>query len=409
MRILYLHQYFLTRSEIGGTRSYEFSRYLQRQGHEVTVVTAGSDQPGDKGKSRRRTIEGIEVVELNAGYKSGMKGTGLGYAKRIYHFLFFALASTINGLMLPKPDIVFATSTPLTIGIPGLIISKLRRIPLVFEVRDLWPEAPVQLGALKSPLFIKVAQWLERTIYRNSAHIVALSPGMRDGVIEANVPAANVTTIPNSSDLDLFGPTVNGSAFREKLALNGQFTCAYFGAMGLANGLGFVLDGAAELKRRQVTDVVLVLHGDGKERQMLEARCKAEGLTNVIFSNPVPEKTAVAELAAAANVCMTIYKNVPILYTCSPNKMFDSFAAGRPVLVNMPGWLQGLVEKNRAGVFVEPDNAADFADKVIFLRDNPELCAEYGKNARRIAEEKFARQKLAQQLEHIFLDVVNKD
>ena len=409
MRILYLHQYFLTRSDIGGTRSYEFSRYLKRQGHEVTIITAGSNKPDDEGKSGRRQIEGVDVIELNAGYRNSMTGTGLGYGRRIYNFLYFAIASTLKVLTEPKPDVVFATSTPLTIGIPGLIISKLRRVPLVFEVRDLWPEAPVQLGALNSPIFIKVAQWLERTIYRNSAHIVALSPGMRDGVLKAKVPESRVTTIPNASDLDLFGPSVDGTAFREKLTLNGQFTCAYFGAMGLANGLGFVVDAAAELKKRQVTDIVFVLHGEGKERQMLEARCSAEGLTNVIFSNPVAQKTAVAELAAAANVCMTIYKNVPILYTCSPNKMFDSLAAGRPVLVNMPGWLQGLVEKNRAGVFVEPDNAADFADKVIYLRDNPELCAEFGKNARRIAEEKFARHKLAQQLEQIFLEVVERD
>ncbi len=138
---------------------------------------------------------------------------------------------------------------------------------------------------------------------------------------------------------------------------------------------------------------------------MLESRCAADGLSNVVFSAPVAGKGAIAQLAAAANVCMTIYKNLPILYTCSPNKMFDSLAAGKPVLVNMPGWLQMLVEQNDAGVFVEPDNPIDFADKVLFLRDNPELCAEYGRNARRLAEEQFARQKLAQQLEQILLQV----
>ncbi len=406
MHILYLHQYFLTRSsKVGGTRSYEFARHLQRQGHKVTLLTAASDQLDTGSKMRRREIEGIEVIELRAGYADHVRGTRMSYPQRIFNFLSFALASTWASLSLPKPDVVFATSTPLTIGIPGLIISKFRRVPHVFEVRDLWPEAPVQMGALRSPLSIKAARWLERTIYRHSAHIVALSPGMRDGIVAAGVPASKVTVIPNASDLDLFSPTVDGTDYRNRLDLNGQFTCAYFGTMGEANGLNFVLDAAIELKRRQVTDVAFVLHGDGKERRMLESRCAADGLSNVVFSAPVAGKGAIAQLAAAANVCMTIYKNLPILYTCSPNKMFDSLAAGKPVLVNMPGWLQMLVEQNDAGVFVEPDNPIDFADKVLFLRDNPELCAEYGRNARRLAEEQFARQKLAQQLEQILLQV----
>ena len=400
MRVLYLYQYFATRSQVGGTRCYEFARYLQQQGHHVTIVTAARDQTAQTSKMQRQEIEGIEVVELSAGSTNYMQGTRVSYPRRIYNFLFFALSSTWAGLTLPKPDVVFASSTPLTIGIPGLIISKLRRIPLVFEVRDLWPEAPIQIGALTSPLLIKAAQWLERTIYRHSSHIVALSPGMRDGIVATGVPTSRVTVIPNASDLDLFSPTVDGSDYRKNLNLNGQFALAYFGTMGEANGLGFVLDAAAELKRRQVNDIVFILQGDGKERPMLEARCVAEGLTNVLFSEPVAKKE-VSRLASAANVCMTIFKNLPILSTNSPNKMFDSFAAGRPVLVNMPGWMQELVEQNRAGVFVEPDNPADFADKAIFLRDNPALCAEYGQNARRLAEEQFARPKLARQLEQV--------
>ena len=315
MHILYLHQYFLTRSsKVGGTRSYEFARYLQRQGHKVTIVTAASDQLDQGSKMRRREIEGIEVIELSAGYADHVQGTRMSYSRRIYNFISFALACTWLGLRLPKPDVVFATSTPLTIGIPGLIISKFRRTPHVFEVRDLWPEAPIQMGALRSPLLIKAARWLEHTIYRHSAHIVALSPGMRDGVVAAGIPERDVTVIPNSSDLDLFSPTVDGSDYRKRLDLNGQFTCAYFGTMGEANGLNFVLDAATELKHRQVSDVAFVLHGDGKERQLLESRCAAEGLSNVIFSDPVAGKEAIAQLAAAANVCMTIYKNLPVLY-----------------------------------------------------------------------------------------------
>jgi glycosyltransferase involved in cell wall biosynthesis len=309
------------------------------------------------------------------------------------------------GLSLPKADIVFASSTPLTIGIPGLIISKLRRIPFVFEVRDLWPEGPIQIGALKSPLLIMVARWLERIIYRNSAHIVALSPGIRDGIVATGVSESKVTVIPNASDLDLFSPNVDGRDYRNKLNLNGKFMCAYFGAMGKLHGLSFLLDAAAELKRRQVNDIVFVLKGDGKERQVLEARCIAEDLTNVIFSEPVA-KEEIPKFASAANVCLNLAINLPILTACSPNKMFDSLAAGRPVLVNIPGWMQELVETNRVGVFVEPDNPTNFADKVIFLHDHPELCEEYGRNARCLAERQFARQKLVAQTEQVLLNAL---
>jgi glycosyltransferase involved in cell wall biosynthesis len=405
VRILYLHQYFMTRSGVGGTRSYEFARYLQHQGHQVTIVTAASGRPARKNKTRRQEIDGIEVIEVSAGYADYLQGTRQAYSRRIYNFLAFAFVSTWVGLSLPRPDVVLATSTPLTIGIPGLAVSKIRRAPLVFEVRDLWPEAPVQMGALHSPLLIKAARWLEQTIYQHSAHIVALSPGMREGIVASGIPASKVTVVPNASDLDLFSPGVDGSGFRQRLGLNGQFACVYFGAMGAANGLGFVLDAASRLKQRNVQDIVFVLHGGGKERPMLEARCASENLTNVVFSDPVPDKSAIAQLAAAADVCMTIYKNVPVLYTCSPNKLFDSLAAGKAVLVNMPGWLQELVEQNRAGVFVEPDCPADFADKVIHLRDHPEMCAEYGKNARRLAEQQFARHKLAGQIEDILSKV----
>ena len=171
--------------------------------------------------------------------------------------------------------------------------------------------------------------------------------------------------------------------------------------MGEANGLGFVLDCAAELKRRAHDDVVFVLHGDGKERPMLEARKEAEGLDNVVFSEQNLSKKDVARLVASSDIAMTIYKNVPILYTCSPNKMFDSFAAGKPVLTNMPGWLQGLVEEHDAGVFVEPDNAQDFADKVASLAAQPERLDVMGQNSRKLAEEMFARDKLTRDLERV--------
>lgn len=395
MRIMYLHQYFITRSGIGGTRSYEFARYMVNQGHEVVMVTAAD---ASSAAVNRRQIDGIEVVEVQAGYLDYMRATGMRYVARIRSFFQFAFASSRVVRKLERPDIVFATSPPLTIGIPAMVASKHHKVPLVFEVRDLWPEAAIQMQALRNPAAIAVARKLERSIYRRSAHVVALSPGMRDGVIAAGVPPDRVTVIPNASDLELFSPEMNGEEFRARLNLNGQFVCTYFGTMGEANDLTPVIEAARLLKERGEKGIVFVLHGKGKRRAELESLCRLHNLANVVFSDPIPDKNAIARLAAASNVCMTIYKNVPILYTCSPNKLFDTFAAGRPAIVNSPGWLKELVEQNEAGLYVRPDDAEHLAEQVIFLRDHPELVAEYGRNARRLAEESFDRNKLAAQL-----------
>ena len=407
MRILYLHQYFVTRAGVGGTRSYEFARYLVNQGHEVVMIAAADESSGrGSGLVNHRDVDGIELIEVRAGHNDYLRGTSMGYLARIRSFFQFALASSRVALRLPRPDVVFATSTPLTIGIPALAASWRHNAPLVFEVRDLWPEAPIQLGALRSLMGIELARWLERTIYRNAAHVIALSPGMRDGVVGAGAPADRVSVIPNAADLDLFSPAVDGLEFRARLGVNGQFVCSYFGAMGEANDLNPVVEAARLLEESGERGIVFVLHGGGKRRAELEAFCRRHKLTNVIFSDPIPDKHAIARLAAASDVCMTIYKNVPILYTCSPNKLFDTFAAGRPAIVNSPGWLKDLVERNEAGFYVRPDDAEHLSERVVFLRDHPELVRAYGRNARRLAEESFDRNRLAGQLLSVLEQVV---
>jgi glycosyltransferase involved in cell wall biosynthesis len=325
------------------------------QGHEVVMVAAASESSRGAGAVNQRQVDGIEVIEVRAGHHDYLRGTSMGYLKRIRSFLQFAIASTRVVLSVARPDIVFATSTPLTIGIPALAASKRHKVPLVFEVRDLWPEAPIQLGALRSIFAIALARWFERTIYRNSAHVVALSPGIRDGIVKTGTPSELVSMIPNAADLELFSPDVDGEECRARLGLNGQFVCSYFGAMGEANDLNPVVEAARLLKERGELGIVFVLHGIGKRRAELESFCRRHVLANVVFSDPIPDKHAIARLAAASDACMTIYKNVPILYTCSPNKLFDTFAAGRPAIVNSPGWLRELVEDNEAGLYVRPD------------------------------------------------------
>jgi glycosyltransferase involved in cell wall biosynthesis len=377
MRILYLHQFFITRAGVGGTRSYEFARRFAARGHAVRMVTAGGGS---------RSVDGIEVVGVPGGYADYVGATSTGYPRRMMAFAAFALSATAAALRAPRPDVIYASSPPLTIALPALAAAARWRAPLVFEVRDLWPEAPIQMGALRNPLLRRLARALERLVYRRSARIIALSPGIRAGIVAGGAPPGRVELVPNASDLELFSPGLDREAERRRLGLGDGLVCSYFGTMGEANDLGQVVE-AAPL----VDDVTFVLLGDGKRRRELESRAPS----NVRFLDPEPDKASVARLAAASDACLTIFKDVPVLATNSPNKLFDTFAAGRPAIVNTEGWMRDLVERNEAGVFVRPGDARDLAEKVAWLRDNPGEAQRMGRNARALAEREFDRDALA--------------
>jgi glycosyltransferase involved in cell wall biosynthesis len=365
MQILYLHQFFITRAGVGGTRSYEFARRFVASGHGVRMVTAGS------GRSR---VDGIDVVGVPGAYSDYMSATATPDRQRMRAFGLFAAGATAAALRGPRPDVIYATSPPLTIALPALAAAARWRAPLVFEVRDLWPEAPIQMGALTDPRVQGWARSLERTTYRRARRVIALSPGIRDGVIAAGTPAGKVELVPNAADLDLFRPAPPPA----------EFAVSYFGTMGEANDLTLAIEAA-----RLLPDMPFVLMGDGKRRAELERSAPP----NVSFPGPAARKEDVAALAARSGACLTFFKDVPVLATNSPNKLFDTFAAGRPAIVNMDGWMRQLVEDNDAGMYVR--SAGDLAQKLAWLRAHPEEVDRMGRNARALAEREFDRDKLA--------------
>ncbi len=365
MQILYLHQFFITRAGVGGTRSYEFARRFVASGHRVRMVTAG------EGAS---TVDGIDVVGVPGAYSDYMSATASTDRDRMVAFGRFAAGATAAALRGPRPDVIYATSPPLTIAAPALAAVARWRAPLVFEVRDLWPEAPIQMGALSNPRLQRQARSLERQAYQRARRVIALSPGIRDGVIGAGVPAGKVVLVPNASDLDLFRPSPPPE----------RFLVSYFGTMGEANDLTLAIEAA-----RLLPDMPFVLMGDGKRRAELERSAPP----NVEFPGPASSKEEVAALAARSGACLTFFKDVPVLATNSPNKLFDTFAAGRPAIVNMDGWMRQLVEDNDAGLYVR--DAADLVQKLAWLRAHPEEVSRMGRNGRDLAEREFDRDLLA--------------
>lgn len=410
MHVLYIHQYFASRKGRTGTRSYEFGRHLVSQGHDVTMITSGlanAEFPVSKGRSHAEyEIDGIDVVSVAAAYNDPHVGTGLNGWQRMRQFYQFARVASQVGKGRAAPDVVFATHTPLTVGLAGMSLGRHFRVPFVFEVRDLWPEALVNVGALTNPLAIWWLKRMARKIYRQADHIVALSPGMKEGIVRTGIASEKVTVIPNASDLDLFRPDLDGAAARRRLGLGDRFAAVYFGAMGLANGLDYVVEAGRILAERGQDHIVLVLHGGGGKRDELEVLTKRYGLKNVVFSSLVPDKEEVARIVAGCDACLTIYRAAKE-HTWSPNKMFDALAAGKPVLINVGGWLGQTIESNKCGRCLPADRPEALADTLVELAANDALCQEMGHNARALAEREFDRHLLATRLENVLMQAVN--
>jgi glycosyltransferase involved in cell wall biosynthesis len=399
MKILYVHQYFCTRAGRSGTRSYEFARWLVRQGHRVTMLTSDSDLSDiripEGQRLARFEVEGIEVVAVHVPYSQQLGSLG-----RIESFLRFMFWSTWAACRLPRHDVVIATSTPLTVGVPGLAVSRLRRVPLVFEVRDLWPEAPIQMGVIRNRVLIAFLRAFERTVYRASKRIIALSPGMRDGVVAAGTPPRKIATIPNCSDLDLFQPGEAPAALLERFGLAGCFVVGYAGSMGEANDVEVLLDAAQRLQ--SCTDIRFLLVGQGKQAEALRARAASLGLDNIVFGGSL-QRQEVAEVLKAFDVSLVLFKNLPVLATNSPNKLFDALAAGCPVIVNSDGWTRELVETHCVGRFAIPGSGASVADEIRWLHDHAPERRNMARNARQLAEARFDRLKLVREFEAVLL------
>lgn len=402
MHVAYIHQHFSTKRGFTGTRSYEMSQRLIGRGHRVTMIcgaTAGSDvalqatQPVTD-----LDVDGIQVKCIRQQYANRM-----GFYQRLRAFGGFAKAATKVVAQLDA-DLVFATSTPLSVGIPGMKGARQLGVPFVFEVRDLWPDVPIAIGVLKNPLLIWYARRLERQIYRAAEHIIALSPGMREGIAATGYPTDRIDLIPNGCDLDLFQPSdepLNDARFGGEK----EFRLVFTGAHGLANGLDAVLDAATVLKRRNVTGIRFVFIGDGGQKPRLMERSRQEGLEQLVcWVSPIP-KQELARILPRLDVGLMILRNLPAFYYgTSPNKFFDYIASGLPVLNNYPGWLADLIRSNDIGRAVPPDDAEAFSDAVLWMRDHPDELKVMEPRARALAEREFGRPALSDQ----FVDVLER-
>ncbi|WP_144213722.1 glycosyltransferase family 4 protein [Shewanella donghaensis] len=407
MKVLYLHQYFATPNSNAGTRSYEMAKRLVNQGNEVTFVTSSaylSEEYDFTTGWNDIEIEGIKLNVLHLSYSNRDS-----FVKRIFKFLQFSALSTIKALSV-KADVVFATSTPLTIAIPGLFYSKIKKTPMVFEVRDLWPELPIAVGAIKNPVIIKMAQWLEKYTYRNSTKIVGLSPGMCDGVTRHGINPENVVLATNSCDVELFNVDADvGIQYIQKSLpfLNGRKLVVYTGTFGLINNVGYLVDLALAMKTTN-QNICFVAIGDGMEKTSIIQKAKDAGVLddNLYFLDPVP-KTEIVSLLSAADLSMSLFGDVEAMWHNSANKLFDALASSTPVAINYGGWQSEFINEHHCGLVLDPRQHQQSANQISDFLNNSETVEQAKLKCSYLAQNVYSRDIMATRIESALLGAVN--
>lgn len=397
MKVLVLHQYFLGKEDPGGSRFNQFVKYWEEMGHEITVVAGtvhyatGKKEERYKGKwvVKEPYSSNVEVVRtyVSEAYNKSFIG-------RLWGYFSFTISSLWAILFhVKKHDVMVVTSPPLFVGVTGVLTKWLKRTPLVFEIRDLWPESAIDTGVLTNPLIIKMAYFVEKLSYKFSNKINVLTPAFKQKLIEnKGINEKKIIFVPNGADLDIFEPGPRDNWVREQYGLKDQFVVTYMGAHGVANHLESLLDTAKEFSEHE--RVTFVLIGDGMRKSVLQQKAKEEGITNVIFIDSQP-KHKIPDFCNASDICTAVLKKVDTFKTVYPNKVFDYMSCAKPILLGIDGVARELVEESGAGYYVDPENPKVFAARIRELKENPRLRERLGNSGLAFVKENFSREVLA--------------
>lgn len=392
---------FIRPDDAGGTRHYEFSRHLVEAGHRVTILAGTrSYLTGERISSERREplAPGIEIVRC-----SSLPGGQRSFLRRGMGFVWFTLTSLLAGIRLGQVDLVWATSPPLLQVASAWVLAAVRRVPWVFEVRDLWPAFAIAVGVLRNRVLIRLSEGLERFLYRRANRLIINSPGFLAHLTAAGVNEDRVVLVPNGVDVAMFDPQDDGQAFRSRHGLGGKFVALYAGAHGLSNDLGILVEAADALRMDKGIQFVLV--GDGGEKATLMREAEARELANMLFLPPVP-KEAMAGVLAGADCGIAILKPLALYATTYPNKVFDYMAAARPVVLAIDGVIRAVIEEEDAGVAVPPGDPGALAEAIRRLAQNPAEARRLGEHGRAAVERRFDRRQQARILETALRQVV---
>jgi glycosyltransferase involved in cell wall biosynthesis len=394
MRIVFFSHYYPPEVNAPASRTSEHVRVWARAGHDVVVITCAPNHPGGKiypGYTNRlyqiETIDGIRIVRVWT-YLAANEG----FVRRAINYLSYAVSATLAMVWIERPDVVVSTSPQFFCGLTGLIAQTIRRTPWVLEIRDLWPESIVTVGAMRKGLTVRLLERLEALAYRRADRIVSVTDSFVPHIVAHGGAEAKISVIKNGANLDLFAPANDGRDVKRRLGLEGRFVAAYVGTHGIAHGLDTILEAADRL--REESRIVFLLVGDGAERQRLERRKQEMRLNNVVMLGQQP-KEAMPGIWAATDAGLILLRHDDLFKTVLPSKMFEAMAMRRPIIVGVEGESRALLEEAGAGIAITPESAEELAAAVTRLADDRELAARLGASGCAHVREHYDRARLA--------------
>lgn len=381
LKILVIYQYFCTPKGSWSTRFYEFSRRWQAEGHQITVITAPYEKTDIKARGliSVQKIEGIKVIVINSGDSNRLSVP----LRAFYAILFSVLSSWLA--LLEKADVVLASSGPITVAIPALLVKWFKKVPMIFEVRDLWPDGAIELNKITNALIVKIALCFEKMVYKNSDLVVTCSTDMKERILDKYETIKSIV-IPNACDLDT-AKYVKGNKSNKPYFI-------YTGSLGFMDDLEYVLNGLSFFPKEKLKTFNVFIFGEGVEKESLEMFCHKNGLSNIFFKG-LCSKMEINKWLRGAIAAFVMFKNYNILSTNSPNKMFDAFSAGVPIIQNTRGWIKDLVDNSLCGINVHPDKPEEIKTAVEHFLDDSLFRRKAGKNALNLAQNVFNRELLA--------------
>ncbi|WP_438005608.1 glycosyltransferase family 4 protein [Sorangium sp. So ce321] len=409
MRILYVSPYFPPEAGAPAARVSELSRAWRRAGHEVTVLTGmpnhptGVIPPEYRGRLRiEEDFHGVRVLRtwIYAAANRGKVRRSLAYGS-------FALSAlTLAQHELPRADVLIATSPQFLTAVAGYGIAKLRGLPFVFEVRDLWPESIVAVGALpEAHALVRGLTLVEEHLYRAADEIVVVTRSFRERLVARGVPADKIDVIRNGVDLGRFTPSSRATPLRAELGFGDRLVVAYVGTHGMAHGLSAVLDVAHGLRDRD--DIRFLFVGDGAERASLEARARELGLSSVTFLGARP-RDAMNEVYATADICLVPLRKTELFQTVIPSKIFEILAMERPIVISVDGEARSIIEEAQAGLFAPPEDVAAMTRAILDLASDPDRRRRMAEAGRAYVTRSFDRDTLARDYVEVLERVVRR-
>ena len=397
MRITFLCQYFPPEMGAPAARTYEHARHWVELGHAVTVITGLPNHPTGiihpeyrRVFTRREQIEGIDLLRTWV-YCAPNKG----FLKRVLNFLSFLLSSLIlGGLLTGRPQMVIGTSPQFFCAVAAWLLSRWKRVPFIFEVRDIWPQSAIELGALHNPLVIRILESLEQRLYRAASLIVIVAESTRSYLHAQGISDQKIALIPNGIDLRFLESTgESAESFRERNGWRDKFLVSYIGTHGMSHALETVLTAASRLSADPAIHFLFV--GEGAEKTRLLKLAQESKLSNVTFLNEQPRST-LPTIYGASNVSLVPLRRLPIFTKVLPSKLFELMGVGCPIICSVEGEAAQLVERSGAGICIEPENVEALVEAIIRLQKDPVRCAGMRKAGQDFARNNYSRTVLAE-------------